>query len=223
MTDPPDNDIICMDTIKPRKIKPQNIVCRILSRERGYVYQPKINLLITKNWLGSVHEKFGYRNDELRLTIDFVSRILSRERGGIIREFYKNIYPNLTIINVEKPAGFLRKFSPDGKYLIAFTYDQTSLEIYRFKGSGAAAVSICPYGSVLLTSLWLFFWFFGRSATTRQQNRISNLKLIFRFSHSQLLLNGWEGEVVPNSNEQKPYAIRSQIFNCLFKVGTAPT
>lgn len=34
---PDDDDIICMDTIKPRKIKPQNIVCRILSRERGYV------------------------------------------------------------------------------------------------------------------------------------------------------------------------------------------
>lgn len=72
----------------------------------------------------------------------FLPRILSRERGGVIREFYKNIYPNLTIVNVEKPAGFLRKFSPDGKYLIAFTYDQTSLEIYRFKGSGAAAVSL---------------------------------------------------------------------------------
>ncbi|KAJ6626133.1 DET1 like [Pseudolycoriella hygida] len=133
MTDLPDNDFICMDTIKPRKIKPQNIVCRILSRERG---------------------------------------ILSKERGGIIREFYKNIYPNLTIINVEKPAGFLRKFSPDGKYLIAFTYDQTSLEIYRFQGTGAAAV----------------------------------------------LLNGWESEVVPNGNTHKPYAIRSQIFNCLFQL-----
>ncbi len=39
MTDLSDDDIICMDTIKPRKIKPQNIVCRILSRERGYVVE----------------------------------------------------------------------------------------------------------------------------------------------------------------------------------------
>lgn len=48
MTDPPDNDIICMDTIKPRKIKPQNIVCRILSRERGYVQIYATQIITTK-------------------------------------------------------------------------------------------------------------------------------------------------------------------------------
>lgn len=48
MTDAMDDDIICMDTIKPRKIKPQNIVCRILSRERGYVKKK------TKNFVNSV-------------------------------------------------------------------------------------------------------------------------------------------------------------------------
>lgn len=58
---------------------------------------------------------------------------------NVIGDFYKCVYPNLTVINVEKPAGFLRKFSPDGKYLIAFTLDQTALEIYEFKGVGAAA------------------------------------------------------------------------------------
>lgn len=93
--------LVCTDTIKPRKIKAQNIVCRLIARERG------------------------------------------AGRGGTnihtIREFYKNVTPNLTVINVEKPAGFLRKFSPDGKYLIAFTFDQTSLEIYRFRGVVAAA------------------------------------------------------------------------------------
>lgn len=59
--------------------------------------------------------------------------------GFVTREFYQNIYPNLTVVNVEKPAGFLRKFSPDGKYLIAFSFDQTSVEIYRFLGTAAAA------------------------------------------------------------------------------------
>lgn len=95
------DDIVCSDQIRHRKIRPQNIVCRIIARERG----PQ------------------------RLGTDV----------HVIREFYKNIYPNLTIINVEKPPGFLRKFSIDGKYLIAFTYDQTSLEIYEFKGVFAAA------------------------------------------------------------------------------------
>ena len=125
---------ICSDIIKPRKIKPQNIVCRIIAREHG----------------------FNRPGTDIHMA----------------REFYKNIYPNLTVINVEKPAGFLRKFSPDGKYLIAFTFDQTSLEIYRFRGVVAAA-------------------------------------------H---LINDFSGEVVPNSNTEKPYFIRSQIFDSLFKV-----
>lgn len=134
MSDNDDDDVICRESIRPRKIKPQNIVCRLIERERG-AQRPGTH----------VHA---------------------------IREFYKNIYPNLTIINVEKPAGFLRKFSPDGKYLIAFTFDQTSLEIYRFNGVVAAAE----------------------------------------------LINVWKTEVVPNSNTDLPYGIRSQIFDKLFKV-----
>lgn len=132
-----EDDVICCEAIRPRKIKPQNIVCRLIERERG-VSRPGTH----------VHA---------------------------IREFYKSIYPNLTIINVEKPAGFLRKFSPDGKYLIAFTFDQTSLEIYRFNGVVAAAK----------------------------------------------LIKDWKSEVVPNSDTDLPYSIRSQIFDKLFKVSSS--
>lgn len=79
---------------------------------------------------------------------NIVCHLMRREHGigqrpgthqHTIRDFYKCIHPNLTVINVEKPAGFLRKFSPDGKHLIAFTLDQTALEIYRFNGVMAAA------------------------------------------------------------------------------------
>lgn len=128
------DDILCDERIRPRKIKPQNLVCRLYERERGG----------------------GRPGTEIHLT----------------RDFYKNIYPNLTVINVEKPAGFLRKFSPDGKYLIAFTFDQTSLEIYRYNGVVAAAG----------------------------------------------LIRSWTTEVVPNTNTDMPYSIRSQIFDKLFKV-----
>lgn len=55
------------------------------------------------------------------------------------RQFYQCIFPNFTVINVEKPPCFLRKFSPDGKYFIAFSSDQTSLEVYTYKGPAAAA------------------------------------------------------------------------------------
>ncbi|KAG5865791.1 hypothetical protein JTB14_019020 [Gonioctena quinquepunctata] len=55
------------------------------------------------------------------------------------RQFYQNVFPNFTVINIEKPPCFLRKFSPDGKYFIAFSADQTSLEIYLYRGPAAAA------------------------------------------------------------------------------------
>lgn len=55
------------------------------------------------------------------------------------RQFYQNVFPNFTVMNVEKPPCFLRKFSPDGKYLVAFSADQTSIEVYDYCGASAAA------------------------------------------------------------------------------------
>lgn len=56
----------------------------------------------------------------------------------VARRFYTNVFPNFTVVNVEKPPCFLRKFSPDGSHFLAFSSDQTSLEIYEFQGPGAA-------------------------------------------------------------------------------------
>ncbi|XP_051174975.1 DET1 homolog [Leptopilina boulardi] len=57
----------------------------------------------------------------------------------VARQFYQNVFPNFTVVNVEKPPCFLRKFSPDGRYLVAFSLDQTSIEIYEYQGASAAA------------------------------------------------------------------------------------
>lgn len=57
----------------------------------------------------------------------------------ISRQFYQNVFPNFTVVNVEKPPCFLRKFSPDGRYLVAFSADQTSIEVYKYEGASAAA------------------------------------------------------------------------------------
>ncbi|XP_047004950.1 DET1 homolog [Schistocerca americana] len=79
---------------------------------------------------------------------NIVHRLRKRETFGAVhpgthfhvaREFHQNVFPNFTIINVEKPPCFLRKFSPDGQYFIAFSSDQTSLEIYEYQGCSAAA------------------------------------------------------------------------------------
>ncbi|ESO05868.1 hypothetical protein HELRODRAFT_64519, partial [Helobdella robusta] len=78
---------------------------------------------------------------------NIVCRLMMRETNTLRRGigygnssncFYTNIVPGLTVVGVEKPPCFLRKFTPDGKYFIAFSSDQTSLEIYEFRGSQAA-------------------------------------------------------------------------------------
>jgi de-etiolated-1 len=55
------------------------------------------------------------------------------------RGFSTNILPNYTLVNVEKPPCFVRKFSPDGSKIIAFSADQTSLEVYSYEGPAAIA------------------------------------------------------------------------------------
>lgn len=86
------DEFFCTEKIVPRKIKPQNLVLRLMDREI-----------------------YGSRKPGAHL--------------HVVREFYQNVFPNLTIVNVEKPPCFLRKFSPDGKHFIAFSADQTSLEV----------------------------------------------------------------------------------------------
>lgn len=97
------------------------------------------------------------------------------------------------MVNIEKPACYLRKFSPSGKHLyvcvaykvcdkfmsylhnfrIAFSSDQASLEIYEFQGCAAA---------------------------------------------TDLIGEDWTDEVVLNVNKDRFYDIRSKIFEKLFKV-----
>ena len=48
-----------------------------------------------------------------------------------------NVFPNFTVVNIEKPPCFLRKFAPDGRHFVAFSRDQSSLEIYEFLGPDA--------------------------------------------------------------------------------------
>ena len=89
---------------------------------------------------------------------NILSRLAARQMFGAsyrrhslntVRGFHTNIFPDFTLVcervtyspfitipfqvNVEKPPCFLRKFSPDGKRFIAFSADQTSLEIYAYQ------------------------------------------------------------------------------------------
>lgn len=61
-----------------------------------------------------------------------------KTRMNCVRATYQTIYPNCTIINVEKPPCYLRKFTPDGRHFIAFSHDQTSIEVYNYLGCSMA-------------------------------------------------------------------------------------
>lgn len=76
---------------------------------------------------------------------NIVIRLIRRETNAnsgnhyhVCRSFYQSVVPNFTIVNIEKPPCFLRKFTPDGKYFIAFSSDQTSVEVYQYLGPSAA-------------------------------------------------------------------------------------
>ncbi|KFM73412.1 DET1-like protein, partial [Stegodyphus mimosarum] len=83
---------------------------------------------------------------------NIVARLIRRETCFVkpsisshyaVRYLHQNIVPNFTVVDIEKPPCFLRKFSPDGQHFVAFSSDQTSIEIYEYKGpsSGESLLS----------------------------------------------------------------------------------
>ncbi|GFY38034.1 DET1 homolog [Trichonephila inaurata madagascariensis] len=77
---------------------------------------------------------------------NIVTRLIKRETHFVkssvssqyaVKWLHQNVVPNFTVVDIEKPPCFLRKFSPDGKHFIAFSLDQTSIQIYEYKGAAA--------------------------------------------------------------------------------------
>lgn len=54
------------------------------------------------------------------------------------RSLYQCIVPNHTEHGVRTPPGFLRKFSPDGRWLLAFSNGQSDVVVYEYRGASAA-------------------------------------------------------------------------------------
>ncbi|KAJ1549804.1 hypothetical protein HK096_010348, partial [Nowakowskiella sp. JEL0078] len=61
---------------------------------------------------------------------------LSRNRHRIYqRKAYSYVYPKKTYYNVSgAPSGTIRKFSPDGKFLICFTKQQHAIQLFDYHG-----------------------------------------------------------------------------------------
>jgi len=69
----------------------------------------------------------------------------NKTRMNCMKSAYQVINPNCTVINVEKPPCFLRKFTPDGSHFIAFSQDQLYIEVYSYLGCSMAAKLLKNY------------------------------------------------------------------------------
>lgn len=69
--------------------------------------------------------------------------LYDRELNGTHMNVFKStcqtVHPNCSILDVKIPTPFLRKFSPDGRHLIAFSNDLASVEVYDYRGCSVAA------------------------------------------------------------------------------------
>ena len=101
-----------------RKIPARNIVCRLRTRELG---SPSTSVLTRRHVPGTCFNR--------------------------AHALHTSVLPNATVCDVAKPAITLRRFSPDGNYLLAFSFDFASVFIYRFKGTAAA-------NEMLASKLW---------------------------------------------------------------------
>ena len=63
------------------------------------------------------------------------------------RSFYQCILPDYTESGIQTPPGYLRKFTPDGHQLLAFSSNQKSVVLYDYLGSSAGQVCYCNSAS----------------------------------------------------------------------------
>ncbi|KAL5241603.1 hypothetical protein ACI65C_009013 [Semiaphis heraclei] len=98
-----------------------------------------------------MNPEYENTNKKKKIRRNLLHALYDREINGIkkrmncIKSAYQVINPNCTVINVEKPPCFLRKFSPDGRLFIAFSQDQLYLEVYAYLGCSMAAKLLKNY------------------------------------------------------------------------------
>lgn len=110
-----------------RKRTPINLVHNLFGRELG-TYSCTLFITNTFSHHSSKHEKTKF---------------------NLMKRVYLSIYPNYTILNVRMPSCFLRRFSPDGRYIIAFNQQLNGVQIFSFNGSSAGLEEIQKLNSSL--------------------------------------------------------------------------
>lgn len=110
------NDADLYSVLNLKKRQPLNIVFNLFGRELG----TNSCTLYTVNKFND----FSNRNEQTIV--------------NLIKRTYLSFTPNFSVLNVKIPNCFLRKFSPDGRYLISFNQNLNGIQIYTFRGCSAA-------------------------------------------------------------------------------------
>jgi hypothetical protein len=113
-----DNDLY--HEFKLAKRKPLNLIYNLMGRELGTCS----NTLILK----SFHSEHANKNE--------------KSSYNQLKRVYLCVYPNYTILNVKMPNCYLRRFSPDGRFLVAFNHNLTGIQIFYYKGCTSGAIDL---------------------------------------------------------------------------------
>lgn len=85
------------------------------------------------------HQNIVARLAQRETAIDSPAQLYYRKRS-----LYQCIVPNYTELDVQYPQGYLRKFTPDGNCLLAFSSNQKNVVIYDYLGAGAGQKLYTP-------------------------------------------------------------------------------
>ena len=109
------NDYDLYQDLNLKKRRPLNILNNLISRELG----TNSSSLYTS----TLFTEYANRNETTKY--------------NQMKRVYLTLTPNYSVLNVKVPNCFIRRFSPDGRYLIAFNYNLTGILIYQFNGCTA--------------------------------------------------------------------------------------
>ena len=114
-----DNDLI--QEFKLCKRNPLNIIYNLLGRELGtYSCSVYTNSVFNREY-SNRHEKTTFNH---------------------LKKVYLAVTPNYSILNVKTPNCYLKRFSPDGRYLIAYNQHLNGIQIFEFHGSSSGIADI---------------------------------------------------------------------------------
>lgn len=108
------------DELKLKRRQPLNIIHNLMGRELG-----------TNSCTLYIVNKFN----ELANRSEQIGR-------NLLKRIYLTITPNYSILNVKIPNCYLRRFSPDGRFLVAFNHNLTGVQIFAYRGCSAGVDDI---------------------------------------------------------------------------------